>query len=110
MAPNWADPDAWKRPYVWNPEPSPVPGVAGAVEIASSVDVDCVRDASGAVCWSAGGWGPGPDAMPPTRLPLASVVRVATGMRDACAIDAGGAARCFAIEGGRLGPAMRVVP
>ena len=47
--------------------------------------------------------GPGPDALLPTRLPLAAVVRVVAGDRLACALDANGTVTCFRIDHGRLG-------
>src|ERR1019366_746194 len=64
-------PDALRGPFLWTPTPSPVPGVTGAIELSCGDDVDCVRDSEGAACWTAGLHGPGADAMPPTRLPVA---------------------------------------
>jgi hypothetical protein len=81
-----------------------VPGVSGAVELSSGDDVDCIRDGDGAMCWSAGSNGPGADALPPTRLPVSSVVRVVAGAQVACTLDANGQVTCFGIDGGHLLP------
>jgi hypothetical protein len=102
--PEWGDPADQLVPIMWTPTPSAVPGLTGAVELSSRANVDCVRAASGAECWSAGVHGPGSDALPPTHLPIESVVRVVAGPNMACALDAGGVVTCFAIEGGRVGP------
>jgi alpha-tubulin suppressor-like RCC1 family protein len=104
--PDSRDPDHFT--VTWNPTPTPVPGVEGAVQLTSGDDVDCVRDGRGARCWSAGGHGPGPDVLPPTRLPVSSVTRVAAGAQFACALDAAGKVMCFEIERGRLGPGQVV--
>ena len=100
------DPDPFT--VTWNEAPTAVPGVDGAAQLASGADVDCVRDARGAQCWSAGGHGLGRGALPPTRLPVPSVTRVAAGQHFACAVDGAGTATCFTIEEGRLGPGQIV--
>lgn len=104
--PDSPDPDHFT--VTWNPAPAAVPGVEGALQLASGENVDCARNARGAQCWSAGGHGPGADALPPTRLPVSSVTRVAAGLRFACALDAAGTVTCFAIEAGKLGPGQVV--
>jgi hypothetical protein len=106
MPPYTASPDPNRFTVVWAATPSPVPGITGALALSSGGGVDCIRDSGGALCWSAGPHGPGPESLPPTRLPMLSVVRVVVGGEFACALDASGQVTCFAIVSGRLGPAQ----
>jgi hypothetical protein len=108
MPPDWSDPAGDNSTITWTATPSLVPGVVGARELSSGADVDCILDAGGAECWSTDVHGPGPHALPPTRLPVASVVRVVAGERVACVLDAAGAVTCFPIEAGRLGSGVVV--
>lgn len=108
IPPNWQNPACQSGVLDWTPIPAPVPGIAGAIDLSSAADVDCVRDADGALCWTTGVNGPGPDNLPPTRLPVASVARVVAGLRIACTLDAAGTVTCFEIHGAHLGPAQLV--
>lgn len=107
-SPDMAWPHMDQGPSIWNPIPSVVPGVSGALELSSGSDVDCIRDTEGVQCWSVGFHGPGPDALPPTRLPIASVTHIVAGPGLACALDVAGAVTCFPIASGHLGAGQSV--
>jgi hypothetical protein len=92
---------------IWTPFPIQVPGVENAVNLTSSVELNCIRDSSSQIwCWGGRAWSTRRVEL--TQLPVSSIAKVVASEFGACTLDTSDHVVCFEVEDARFRPGEAV--